>query len=100
MARRQWLVGIAADRHGHADVALGDFELGVDERLPLSRKNRLGSPDHRADVAFALSIDGIFFVEQRALRSGHLSRRGGALLRGVADAVQDLGPRRSDLLLR
>ena len=73
VARRQRLVGVAAERQRHRDAALGDLEIGAHGefgRRARARRNRLGAPDRRTDVALALPVGRVLLVEHDALRDG------------------------------
>src|SRR6266542_3863219 len=74
VARRHRLIGVAAQRNRHVDTALRDFELRADcklGRLSWRRRNGLGFPNHRADVAFSpLLVGWILLVEHRDRHPG------------------------------
>ena len=96
VARRQRLVGIAAERPGHAHVALGNFHVGADRefgRQPRPRRHGLGAPERRADITLALRIARILVVEHDLLRDRGGRRIGGCRRAGGRpDAVGDLRP--------
>ena len=76
VARRQALVGVAAQRPGHGELALRHFDVGADRelgRLPRPGRHGLGPPDRRADEALAVRIGRILLVEHDFLR--HRGRR-------------------------
>ena len=59
VARGQRGVGVAAERHRHLELAVGNYDVGAhgDVRLPVAgRLDRFGAPDHRADILLALGI--------------------------------------------
>ena len=73
VARRQRLVGVAAERPGHAQFALGNFDVGAHRKLgrePRPRRHGFGAPDRRADIALALRVVRILVVEHDLLRDG------------------------------
>src|SRR6202011_3089011 len=58
-------VGIAAQRPGHADLALGNFDIGPHRklgRLAGAGRHRLGPPDRRADRPLAVRIVWILLI--------------------------------------
>ena len=101
MRRRQALVGVAAERPGHRQIALRHFDVGTDgelRRLARARGHGLGAPDRRTDEAFAVGIGRILFVQHHLLRGAGAGQRagcrGGRRLRGAGlDPVGDLGSR-------
>ena len=102
VARRQALVGVAAERPGHGQLALRHLDVGADRelgRLSRARRHGLGPPDRRADEALAVGVGGILFVEHHFLRRRRRCgdragcRRGRCLLGAGLDPVGDLRPR-------
>ena len=85
-------VGIAAERHRHLELAVGNLDVGAhgDVRLLVAaRLDRFGAPDHRADILLALGIGRVLVIQHDALRH----RRHVLAGRRLADAIGDLRPR-------
>src|SRR3954468_23891104 len=92
VARRQRRIGIAAERHRHLELAVGNLDVGAHGDIGLlvaARLDWFGAPDHRADILLTLWIGRILVVEHDLLRH----RRDRLVTgRGLADAIRNLGP--------
>src|SRR5262245_25326764 len=99
VARRQRTIGVAAERHRHLELAVGDLDVGAHGDVGLlvaGGLHRFGAPDHRADILLALGIGRILVIEDDALR-----HRRDVVLRRLADTIRNLRPRgRRALILR
>src|SRR6266702_780854 len=77
MARRQRRIGVAAERHRHPKLALGDVDVGTngDIGLAVDGLDLLGAPHHRTEVLFAHLVGGVLVIQHNALASRTWSDR-------------------------
>ena len=71
VARGKRGVGVAAERHRHLELAVGNFDVGSHGDIGLLAGGSLdlfGAPDHRADILLALGIAGILVIQHHTLR--------------------------------
>ncbi len=79
-------IGVAAERHRHLELAVGNIDVGAHGDIGLlagAGLDLFGTPDHRADILLALGIGGILVIQHDALRH----RRELLGRRGLADAI-------------
>jgi len=71
MAGGQRGVGVAAERHRHLELAVGDVDVGAHRDIGLlagGGLELLGALHHRSDILLALRIRRVLVIQHHALR--------------------------------